>query len=145
MSASKFEFNLSNHRADFPSLLQAADDWARSVLLPQPAKNGLAIVLNEIVGNIISYGRWPKETVSYDISVKVTWVGDSLSIQIRDASKAFDPLSVAPPELDSSLEDRTIGGLGIHIVRQIMDHFEYRRESGENVLTMTLYTSHSGT
>ena len=62
--------------------------------------------------------------------------GDELTIRVEDDGRAFDPLQAPPPDLDLPLEERPVGGLGIHIVRSVMDAVEYQRRGGRNVLTM---------
>jgi anti-sigma regulatory factor (Ser/Thr protein kinase) len=60
-----------------------------------------------------------------------------LRVEIVDEAAAFDPLARPAPDTDQALEERPIGGLGIHIVKQLMDDVRYRREGGKNVLTLT--------
>ena len=56
---------------------------------------------------------------------------------IADDGRPFDPLTEAPePDLESAIEDRPIGGLGVHLVRTMMDEVRYRREEGKNRLTL---------
>jgi len=55
---------------------------------------------------------------------------------VTDSAPAFDPLSLPDPELDGDIEDRKIGGLGIYLVRQVMDTISYRYENGKNILTL---------
>ena len=62
---------------------------------------------------------------------------NSLTIEIVDDGRPFDPLTDAPkPDVNAELEDRNIGGLGIHLVRKMMDDVRYRREEGKNHLTL---------
>jgi anti-sigma regulatory factor (Ser/Thr protein kinase) len=57
--------------------------------------------------------------------------------EVIDYGRPFDPLSVPPPDLDAPIEERRIGGLGLHIVREMMDTLEYAREGGRNVLRLS--------
>ncbi|MGH7443018.1 MAG: ATP-binding protein, partial [bacterium] len=57
-------------------------------------------------------------------------------VKVKDQGKAFDPLAVGPINLDRHVEERRTGGLGVHLMRTIMDSVEYRREDGFNVLTL---------
>ena len=56
-------------------------------------------------------------------------------LQLADWGPAFDPLKQPTPNTSTALEDRKIGGLGIHLVKNMADHLEYRREDGKNILT----------
>jgi anti-anti-sigma factor len=62
---------------------------------------------------------------------------DVFEIMLRDQGRAFDPAQVPPPDLHSPLEERRTGGLGIYLMRTLMDTVEFRVEKGENVLHMT--------
>ena len=57
-------------------------------------------------------------------------------LQLTDWGPAFDPLTQAAPDTSAPLEERQIGGLGIHLVKNMADHLEYRREGGKNILTV---------
>jgi anti-sigma regulatory factor (Ser/Thr protein kinase) len=57
-------------------------------------------------------------------------------LQLTDWGPAFDPLQQAAPDTSAPVEERRIGGLGIHLVKKMADHLEYRREDGKNILTV---------
>ena len=58
-------------------------------------------------------------------------------MEIADNGKPYDPLSAPPPDIDSALDDRPIGGLGVYLVRQLMDDVRYCHDRGWNKLTLT--------
>jgi anti-sigma regulatory factor (Ser/Thr protein kinase) len=59
-------------------------------------------------------------------------------LDIRDNGAAYDPLGHAPPDLDADIADRPIGGLGIHLVRELAQDACYRRDGGWNLLRIEL-------
>ena len=59
-----------------------------------------------------------------------------MEVEIADTAPRFDPLSLPEPELNGTIENRKIGGLGIFLVRQVMDEISYRYENGQNILVM---------
>ena len=61
----------------------------------------------------------------------------ALTIEIHDTGVAFDPLSLAEPDVQSDLTKRKIGGMGVFFIRKMTDKVAYRREGDRNVLTMT--------
>jgi len=61
---------------------------------------------------------------------------EELTTELCDTGRAFNPLKVPAPNLEAPLAERSLGGLGIHLVRSLMDGLEYRRENGKNVLTV---------
>ena len=90
------------------------------------------LVLDELSVNIVNYGGEASE-----IEVSLAADAEEVRVVISDDGKPFDPLNdAAEPDLDAALEDRPIGGLGIHLVREMMDELHYRRENGKNRLAM---------
>ena len=63
--------------------------------------------------------------------------GDVLTAHIEDDARAFDPLAAPEPNVDSALEQRPVGGLGVHIVRTVMDRIAHERRDGRNHLTVS--------
>ena len=93
--------------------------------------------------NSISYGYEDDE--SHRIEVVVRRESDSLVIVVTDDSIPFDVAAGgAQADIDSGLEDREIGGLGIFLVHQMMDEVEYERVDGRNVVTLTKRTADAG-
>ena len=62
--------------------------------------------------------------------------GDRMTVIIRDDGRAFDPQSIAPPNLESRLDEREPGGLGWHLIRASVDEFRYESDSAGNRLTL---------
>ena len=96
------------------------------------------LVLEELGLNIMDHGRLDDGDGSlHEIEITLTSEEDALVIQITDDGIPFDPLNDAPPpDLDGPIEDRLEGGLGVHLVRTMMDEMRYRRDRGKNHLTL---------
>jgi serine/threonine-protein kinase RsbW len=92
------------------------------------------VALDEILTNVISYG-YP-EGGEHVITVRLALKAAELVIEVEDDGRPFNPLTVTPPDLKESPEERPIGGLGLHLVRKMMDRLEYRREQDKNLLVM---------
>ena len=104
------------------------DDWPPDLVFK------VNLALEELGLNIMDYGL---EDSDQEIEITLTSDSDSLVIEIMDEGRPFDPLTDAPvPDLDGPVEDRRVGGLGIHLVRTMMDEMQYRREQGKNRLTL---------
>ena len=103
----------------------------------------LNLALEEWVANVISYA-YPKGMRGH-VEVTADVSDDVLTLVIKDHGVAFDPTQHAEADIDAELEDRPIGGLGIHLVRTIMDTVEYQRTAdGYNRITLTkTLNSHS--
>ena len=96
----------------------------------------LNLALEEWVANVINYA-YPKGIRGH-VEVTADVSDDVLTLVIKDHGVAFDPTQHAEADIDAELEDRPIGGLGIHLVRTIMDTVEYQRTAdGYNRITLT--------
>ena len=92
------------------------------------------LVLEELGLNIIDYGH---DEGLHRIEFTVTSADEAVTIEISDDGRPFDPLNDAPkPDVSASIEDRPIGGLGVHLVRTMMDELRYKRVSGRNHTTL---------
>lgn len=94
------------------------------------------LALEEILSNIINYGLKGKEDRS--IIIRFSLDNNNLRVQIKDDAPEFNPLDVAiPDDLDKSVEERSVGGLGIYLVKKFTDNFTYRRNNNKNIITLT--------
>ena len=94
----------------------------------------LRLAVEEAVVNVIEYA-YPTDTEG-DITIKMMSDGHILHFQIIDTGIAFDPTSKQKTDTTLSVEDRQIGGLGILLVRELMDSINYERTDGKNILTL---------
>jgi serine/threonine-protein kinase RsbW len=83
----------------------------------------MLLAMNEATTNIILHGYQDQPG---DIEIEVAYDGNALMVTLRDQSTAFDPTSVPPPDLTLPLEQRSYGGMGIHMMRQFTDEIIYR-------------------
>ena len=112
-------------------LAKLCKDWEIS----EDVAFSMNLALEEIVTNIIGYGYQGKD--DYDIIIRFTLEKSKLRIQIKDGSPEFNPLDVKSPDnLEASVEERNIGGLGIHLVKKFTDSFSYRRSNNKNIITL---------
>ncbi len=98
----------------------------------------LLIATEEALVNIISYA-YPDGNGSIEITHNIensAEEGRRLVIQIIDWGVAFDPLSLPDPDIEAPIEEREIGGLGVYMMRNIMDKTLYKREGDRNILTL---------
>jgi len=102
--------------------------------LPGRALYSVNLALDEVVSNIVLYGY--EKSNNDPIVVKMEVRGAELTASVEDSGREFDPLSLPPPDLSAPLEDRQVGGLGIHLMRSLMDGVEYRRHENKNLLSM---------
>ena len=100
----------------------------------RPLSNKLRLAVEEAVVNVMQYA-YPTGTTG-DISIRLTSNGQRIKFVITDSGGAFNPTEVSAADTTLSAEDRPIGGLGILLVRKLMDSINYERSQGKNVLTL---------
>lgn len=94
----------------------------------------IKLALDEVVTNVIRYAH--DDAGDHEIVVRLGREGDEMAAEVEDEGRPFDPLQVSAPDLAAPLEERPVGGLGIHLARQMTHRLEYRRQGDHNVLTM---------
>lgn len=95
------------------------------------------LTVEELVTNCIKYGYAGMDTTDKSIDVTISIAAGELKIILADDAAPFDPLAQAAPDLSLPIEERPIGGLGIHMLRQMSTGFAYAFENGRNVVTIT--------
>jgi anti-sigma regulatory factor (Ser/Thr protein kinase) len=100
--------------------------------IPSKLKNKIIIAVDEIFSNIARYAYRFKEGRAV---VRIE-AAEDISIEFEDCGVAYNPLLAETPDTTLSAEDREVGGLGIFMVKQIMDSVEYRRDGNKNILTI---------
>lgn len=103
--------------------------------IPSRTLYAVNLAIDEAVTNIIQYAY--EDPAGQEVTVHLAVAGTEFRGDVIDAGQEFNPLAVPMPDLSAPLEERSLGGLGIHLVRSLMDRLSYRREDGKNVLTMT--------
>jgi len=94
----------------------------------------LLVSIEEILTNIIKYGF--DEEGMHPIHVTFRHVKGHIEMEFEDRGREFNPLEIGEPDLDSPIENRQLGGLGIHLVRKMMEEAKYRREGDRNILML---------
>ena len=125
---------LTNDIKRIPRLNAFIDDVCNANGIDMSESMQINLALEEAVSNVINYA-YPTGTKG-DITIEAKSNGEKMFFIISDTGTPFDP--TARPAVDTTLsaEDREIGGLGIHLIRKIMDHINYERTDGHNVFTL---------
>lgn len=129
------ELTIDNSLSHVPRVNDFVKSIGDELNLPEKDTQNLKLAIEEAVVNVINYAYPTGETG--DINIEATATATSLKFKIIDNGVAFAPTDA--PDVDTSLtaEERQIGGLGIFLVRQLMDTINYERIEGKNVLTLT--------
>jgi anti-sigma regulatory factor (Ser/Thr protein kinase) len=123
-----------NDRHEIRRLSDLVDRFALDCRLSEDNLVTLSLILDEMVSNVIKYGY--DDGLEHQIHVDVVLSRDQLTIEIKDDGKPFNPLTAPPPNFDVPIEQRRIGGLGVYIVKTMVDTAEYKREGDRNILTL---------
>jgi serine/threonine-protein kinase RsbW len=129
---------LRGEHAELARLQAFADEFAHESSLPADERSRLLVILDELFTNGVTHGRGP-QSGGGNITVALGWRTGRLRITFIDDGPPFDPLAFGVPDLETPGEERPIGGLGIHIVRSLVDQARYRREGGRNYLHLVRY------
>lgn len=120
--------------ADRRRLRDAVDALGSREGLAAELVTTVQIVLDEIVSNVFVHGATTQRAAT--VSVVVARDGGDLTIEVEDDGAPFDPLAQPPPDLERPLEARRPGGVGVHLVRHLMDEARYERRAGRNRLLL---------
>ena len=123
-------------RGQFTELQQWISDIAAELNIQERIKKQLLISCDEIFTNIASYA-YPDGNGTIAVAVEFVSETQYLRIIFSDSGTAFNPLEISDPDTGSALSERKIGGLGMFMVRKMMDSVEYCRQDGKNILTLT--------
>jgi anti-sigma regulatory factor (Ser/Thr protein kinase) len=122
--------HLPAEQASLECLAEAVGELADTQDWPQEVRFHVDLVLEELAQNIVSYGYPDGRFGSMEVSLELADGG--LLITVEDDGDPFDPFARVEPDLDAPLDEREIGGLGIHFTRTLMDECRYRRVDGRN-------------
>ena len=125
---------LPNDIETIPQLNEFIDSVAEEVGLDMSLTMSLNLAIEEAVVNVMEYA-YP-EGQQGDVEIEVTADQQWMTFVITDTGIAFDPTKKEDADTTLSAEERPIGGLGIFMVRQLMDVIDYKREGNKNVLTL---------
>jgi anti-sigma regulatory factor (Ser/Thr protein kinase) len=124
---------IKNDLSEIERLSHIVNDFVTCNHLPSKVAFDLNLALDEILTNVISYGYDGGEHL---INIRGAVADEIITIEVEDDGRPFDPLATPEPDLNAALDERPIGGLGIHLVRKLTDQQEYRRHEGKNLLIL---------
>jgi len=128
------EVSLHHLASEIPLVHEALDELAGRHGLPARCVARLHLALEEHLANIIAHGGKPGPAGS--ITVRFALEPAALRVEIEDDAVPFNPLEAPAVNTALPLEEKPLGGLGIHLIRKSVDELEYRRAGNRNVLVM---------
>ncbi len=139
MSDQKLVIRLEPRAEALSGMLDRLEAYAEANGLSRRIAYRLAIVCEELAANVAMHGAGGEGGATY-VEISVERSGDGLALSVEDDGRPFDPLAQAKPDTDLGVEEREIGGLGIHFVRSLVGDISYRRLERINRLTAVLDT-----
>lgn len=126
------EIRLKNDLAEIEKVSKVIEELGESHNLSMKVVMDMNLAADEIITNIISYGY--DDSNEHIIIVRIFFKENYILAEIEDDAKLFNPLSLPEADTSTSIEEKSIGGLGIHLVRNLMDKLEYRNTGNKNIL-----------
>ncbi|MGN1231663.1 MAG: SpoIIE family protein phosphatase, partial [Anaerotignum sp.] len=115
-----------------PKVVEFLDEQLTKLAVPVKTARRLKVALDEVFSNIVRYSNATGAEVVCGKKENI------LTLTFRDNGKPYNPMEAEEPDITASAEDRAIGGLGIFMVRKMMDSVVYEHREGQNVLTLTM-------
>ena len=128
------ELILQNRPEEKRRLLPALEEFARQHHLAPAVLHAADLALEEHLANVMSYAY--EDAAPHEIRIRLALEKQRLQIEVEDDGRPYDPLSRPPVDTSVPLQEKPIGGLGIHLIQSLMDEVDYRREAGKNILRM---------
>jgi anti-sigma regulatory factor (Ser/Thr protein kinase) len=134
-SSQHLTLHFANSAEEAPRIARRVEYFLHDRQIPDTIINKLLLCVDELITNIIAHAYGDKEEHAVLLECRI--LDDKIELELRDDGIAFDPTTQTRPNTKLSLENRDIGGLGIHLVMTLMDKVEYQREGDYNVLKLT--------
>jgi serine/threonine-protein kinase RsbW len=128
-----FELTIGSDITEIPAVSIRLDSAMKAAGFSQEAILDTQLAVEEAITNVIVHG-YKNSGCGITIICRVTL--NRAEIQLMDSAPAFNPLSLPEPDIEADVEERQIGGLGIYLLRQVMDEISYRYEDGKNILVL---------
>lgn len=130
----RFSLNIAAERDNLAEIRRFVEESTATLGLEPAAIPDVGLAVDEAVTNIIVHGYQNRQG---NLEIEIGREGNSLVIRLRDEATPFDLDSISPPDLTAPLEERSSGGMGVYLIRQIMDEAIYRViPGGGNELTL---------
>jgi sigma-B regulation protein RsbU (phosphoserine phosphatase) len=131
------KLNLPAKLENLETMLTFINEEAVSLGFDSKKLNHIRLAAEEVLVNVINYA-YPDKEGNIEIAL-IHKRGGGLEVEVKDWGLTFNPLSMPAPDIRAPLHERKIGGLGIYLVRKLMDEVSYQRQGERNILTFVKY------
>ena len=126
------KYFVKNDRAEIQPMVNVVIQYCKEQGISDETIQDMGLVLEEILTNIIKYSY--NDGLEHEIVVEIDNEADSLQFRVEDDGNPFDPTKFYNPDVEKNFDDRQIGGMGIHLIRSLMDEVKYEFTQGRNIL-----------
>ena len=126
------KYLIKNNSAEIHPLIKKMIQYCEKQCISDEIIQDMYLVLEEILTNIIKYSY--NDGLEHEIVVEIDNDADSLQFRVEDDGNPFDPTKFYNPDVEKNFDDRQIGGMGIHLIRSLMDEVKYEFTQGRNIL-----------
>jgi anti-sigma regulatory factor (Ser/Thr protein kinase) len=134
MELGRLRITMANRLEEVAVVEEQFHGFAEQNGVPDGDRQKVSIVLDELLNNIVSYA-YPDEE-AHEVEIDVELSGKRLVVTLKDDGVPFNPFGLETPDVSTPMAERAIGGLGIHLVRTMMDEYLYQRQINKNVVTL---------
>lgn len=125
---------IQDARRETAAALDFIEARGRAASFSEPALLELRVVAEEVLTNVAKYAYAPE--VEATVEMRISFTRTTAVLEFRDQGKAFDPLAQSAPDLDVPMEERSVGGLGLTLLRALVEEARYARKGSTNVLRL---------
>lgn len=129
------QVTLRNDLSEISRLTEIVEAFGEEEELGPKDIFAITLALDELVTNVISYA-YEDDGAAHEIQVNIERDGDAVVVEIEDDGRSFDPTMAPEPDVSVPVDQRRIGGLGIHFVKKMMARFDYERRDGRNFVRL---------
>ncbi len=134
VEAQSLHMKIPNDLAEIDGVIDQVEEFGQEHKLALKPVRMVMMALDEFLNNAISYGFKDEDT--HEIEIRIDLLDQRLSVTLVDDGIPFNPFQLNTPDTSLGVEDREIGGLGIHLVRNTMDEVSYKRGVNQNIVTL---------
>ena len=127
---------IANDLEGLSRAMESADRFLADQRVEEEASFTVRLALEEIVTNIIKYAY--QDSAAHQIAIDLRLSPGRVVLRVSDDGREFDPLAAPAPDLDLPVEDKELGGVGIHLLKTMAERLEYARVGGKNVVSATI-------
>jgi len=129
-----FRMSVGAHPGGVGKVNAAFAGFAETNAMPEDVRRSISVAIDDLLANAFSHGRAGSDACS--VTVEVELDHERVTVTLTDDGPPFDPFGQSAPDTTLSVAERPIGGLGIHLVGQLMDKVNYQRREGHNVVVL---------